>query len=462
HVTYDQAVEMFNAQTATQQAMGQNPIVSSTKLKRVKYSSINDAQAEYSKQTIEKSLDLEKRILEVKETGNQSAKSLVEHINSYDSPTFDGIKGSDETKTKSVGDDASAPEIAPPKVFAKSCNLAPGEVCVGNCRELASDTGNISVFRSNPDSGSDTGKRSGGATDAMALGAITTAAGYRTFAGSASLEMLLDRAAISAGTALAELSTYGLRLAGAGLSTAFMLFYSPSLGDGTLYNNEDLLYRDRVDTLIRFSFDNEGKIHGYHVDHTEIPKRTVEKVGDKFVVDLEPGITIEWLPGVAETNEGNILVSPIPDVDPYNIYIHPEAEQGKEFDNTYITPVSDVEFNDYILTFPSDTGIKPLYIVYSSDALKYAPTAKHRKGGWGTEMDLSDDVGREVLNKSLQGGKQRYAYHDGKIYEFQPDNRDGWHGYPVKGTEAPSSVLKEMKKLGHFGNAEYKKLIKGK
>lgn len=106
HVTYDQAVEMFNARTATQQAMGQNPIVSSTKIKRVKYSSIQDAQEEYSKQTIEKSLDFEKRILEVKETGNQSAKNLVDHINSYDGPTFDGIKGSDETKTKSVGDDA--------------------------------------------------------------------------------------------------------------------------------------------------------------------------------------------------------------------------------------------------------------------------------------------------------------------------------------------------------------------
>ena len=32
HVTYDQALDMFNAQTATQQAMGKNPLVSSTGL----------------------------------------------------------------------------------------------------------------------------------------------------------------------------------------------------------------------------------------------------------------------------------------------------------------------------------------------------------------------------------------------------------------------------------------------
>ena len=77
-------------------------------------------------------------------------------------------------------------------------------------------------------------------------------------------------------------------------------------------------------------------------------------------------------------------------------------------------------------------------------------------------MDLSDDVAQDVLNRSLQGGKQKYGYHDGKLYEFQPDNHGGWHDYPMKGIEAPPSVLKEMKKRGDFGNAEYKKLIKGK
>ena len=30
---------------------------------------------------------------------------------------------------------------------------------------------------------------------------------------------------------------------------------------------------------------------------------------------------------------------------------------------------------------------------------KYAPTRKHEKGGWGTEMDLSSDVAQNVLDK---------------------------------------------------------------
>lgn len=57
-------------------------------------------------------------------------------------------------------------------------------------------------------------------------------------------------------------------------------------------------------------------------------------------------------------------------------------------------------------------------------------------------MDLNDKTAQEVLNASVQGGKQKYGFHEGKLYEFQPDNAGGWHGYPIPGTEAPSSVLK--------------------
>ncbi|EFO79004.1 YD repeat-containing protein [Oscillochloris trichoides DG-6] len=93
---------------------------------------------------------------------------------------------------------------------------------------------------------------------------------------------------------------------------------------------------------------------------------------------------------------------------------------------------------------------------------KYSPTRKHKPGGWGTEMDLSDDVAQEVLNQGLPGGRQIYGYHNGKIYEFQPDNQGGYHGYPVSGTEAPPSVLKELLASGKISRAEYNRLRKGK
>jgi len=92
----------------------------------------------------------------------------------------------------------------------------------------------------------------------------------------------------------------------------------------------------------------------------------------------------------------------------------------------------------------------------------YSPTKKHMQGGWGTYMDLDDDVATSVLSKSIQAGKQRYNYHNGKMYEFQPDNVGGYHGYPIKGTEAPPAVLKQLKANGTINNATYKKLLKGK
>ena len=77
-------------------------------------------------------------------------------------------------------------------------------------------------------------------------------------------------------------------------------------------------------------------------------------------------------------------------------------------------------------------------------------------------MDLDYKQGAEALSTSIQGGKQRYSYYGGKLYEFQPDNSGGWHGYPIKGTEAPSNVLRSMRDSGMMSNAEYSRLIRGK
>ncbi|EKN3726853.1 TPA: hypothetical protein ACPZRY_004597 [Yersinia enterocolitica] len=60
------------------------------------------------------------------------------------------------------------------------------------------------------------------------------------------------------------------------------------------------------------------------------------------------------------------------------------------------------------------------------------------------------------------GGKQQYGISDGKVYEFQPDNAGGWHGYPIPGTEAPPKILREFLARGDINKAEYNKLIKGK
>ncbi|SJN53752.1 S-type Pyocin [Vibrio ruber DSM 16370] len=165
------------------------------------------------------------------------------------------------------------------------------------------------------------------------------------------------------GAALAELPNLTMKIVGrAGILAAFM----PSqLGDGTLNNENDLMDKTTVETNIRLGFNADNRIYGYHVNGVNIPKREVTRVGDKFVVALEPDVTIEWIPMSGDFGGKPILVNPIPDLKTYNIWVYPEAEQGQEFDNTYITPIADADLQDYILTFPADTGLPPLYVVYS-------------------------------------------------------------------------------------------------
>src|SRR5439155_20049335 len=86
--------------------------------------------------------------------------------------------------------------------------------------------------------------------------------------------------------------------------------------------------------------------------------------------------------------------------------------------------------------------------------LKYVPSPKHAAGGWGTPMDLDDATAQSLLDSSIEAGKQRYNYLNGKLYEFQPDNAGGWHGYPIPGTEAPNSVRKALRDAGKISPAE--------
>ncbi|MDR2239141.1 MAG: hemagglutinin repeat-containing protein [Zoogloeaceae bacterium] len=94
---------------------------------------------------------------------------------------------------------------------------------------------------------------------------------------------------------------------------------------------------------------------------------------------------------------------------------------------------------------------------------KYVSSPKHDPvSGWGTPMDLPDSVAQEVLDRSTLVGKQRYGLQDGKVYEFQPDNAGGWHGYPIPGTQVPTSFLRDLRNSGQISNAQYNSLIKGK
>jgi len=94
---------------------------------------------------------------------------------------------------------------------------------------------------------------------------------------------------------------------------------------------------------------------------------------------------------------------------------------------------------------------------------KYVASPKHARGGWGSPMDLTDEVAQDVLNKGTGYGKQVYGFRDGKLYIFQPDNAGGFHGYLASsGIEVPVDVLRQWLDQGVISKVEYEKLRRGK
>ncbi|QMV14675.1 S-type pyocin domain-containing protein [Vibrio spartinae] len=233
---------------------------------------------------------------------------------------------------------ALKPEPKPQQVFAKSLFVPCGSCYIGTERESLTDMGQITAY------------------GAVAMNNTTALTGEATFVE-------------AGGSALKSLSGFALRVAKVGFSpaTAALALFMPSkLADGTLYDEEDLRHMVVAKTNIRLGFNQSGQIYGYHVKGAEIPVRHVEQVGEKFVVALESDHTLEWVPIQPEDKESHLTTSPIPALDSYPIWIHPESGEAEltGTNGPYTTPIHHTDVKDYILTFPVESGLPALYVVY--------------------------------------------------------------------------------------------------
>ena len=99
--------------------------------------------------------------------------------------------------------------------------------------------------------------------------------------------------------------------------------------------------------------------------------------------------------------------------------------------------------------------------------MKYVPSPKHDKGGWGTPNPItSKKEGQALLNSGVIDGKQVYNItKDGKIVKFQPDNtpQNGYHAYQVNNIkDIKPPVAKKMYDVGLIDYKTYLKIIKNK
>ena len=292
-------------------------------------------------------------------------------------------------------------------VFAKSCKLPDAIIDYANPSGMVptdslKDYGELILL----------GARESDETGGVALkkiGATAIPAGFGSFAlAGAAFEAL---PAIAAGTATATL---------AGLVA---LLLPSSLGDSALYSDEQLRSLKQARTRVRLRVEQQadGSLRGYGfytgrnrdwemVDIVQFSTR-----GSQFIADLGEGVELIWTPAV---DGSDVLGIPALEAAPQapHIWVYPPT---KAADGILVNPVYPPEYRDFILVFPADSGVAPVYIVLNiAGDIKYNPAPN--------SLTAFPEAKSAPMKTSVRGGgKKRRRWKDlsGKIYEW-----DSQHG----------------------------------
>ncbi|EGR5853505.1 S-type pyocin domain-containing protein [Vibrio parahaemolyticus] len=172
-------------------------------------------------------------------------------------------------------------------------------------------------------------------------------------------------------------SISGEALAGFARMGGFLVaaLWPSQLGDGTLDGNSDFAANDTTTMRVRFNMytDENGKQQVVGIKTGEgsvygerVAKREAVRQGQHFVAELENGITITWTPdGSTDVLTPDTVLPENDQLDVHNIWVRPIEEHEQEI-GTALYP--EEELAEYIVTFPADTGISPLYLVFRKTA----------------------------------------------------------------------------------------------
>ncbi len=132
------------------------------------------------------------------------------------------------------------------------------------------------------------------------------------------------------------------------------------------------------------------------------------------VADLGGGIELIWTPAVEGSD---ILGIPALEAAPQapHIWVYPPT---KAADSIIVNPVYPPEYKDFILVFPADSGIRPVYVVVSVADHKYYRAPKG--------LIAFPDATKAQRKTPLKGGsglRKRWKTSKGKIFEW-----DSQHG----------------------------------
>jgi hypothetical protein len=164
--------------------------------------------------------------------------------------------------------------------------------------------------------------------------------------------------------------TAALSAAGTAILAGLVAFFwTPSLGDSALYTEDQLRALKQARTRVRLQVEQQadGSLKGYgfytgkNRDWEMVNVVQFSLRGSQQVADLGDGVELIWTPAV---DGSDILGIPALEAAPQapHIWVYPPT---KAADSIIVNPVYPPEYKDFILVFPADSGVLPVYIVVS-------------------------------------------------------------------------------------------------
>ena len=201
------------------------------------------------------------------------------------------------------------------------------------------------------------------------------------------------------------------------------LLMPSNLGDSALYTEDQLLALRQARTRVRLHVEQQadGSLKGYgfytgkNRDWEMVDVAQFTARDNRFVADLGEGIELIWTPAV---DGSDILGIPALETAPQapHIWVYPPT---KAADGILVNPVYPPEYRDFILVFPADSGVAPIYIVLNiAGDIKYHPAPN--------SLTAFPEAKSAPMKTAVRGGgKKRRRWKDlsGKIYEW-----DSQHG----------------------------------
>jgi len=308
-------------------------------------------------------------------------------------------------------------------VFAKSCKLPNGIIDYSNPNgyvpaDLVKQYGDLMWL----------GGRSADPSGAVPLKRI----------GANTVPVTLGRFALggSAASTAAAGSTVGAAL----LTGIIALLWPSSLGDSALYSEGQLRNLKQARSRMRLNIEQQadGSLKGYGfytgqnggwemVDVVQFTPRA-----EQFVADLGDGVELIWTPATDPSDTLGIpALEAAPQAPP--VWIYPPTPMA---DSIIVDPIYPPEYRDFILVFPADSGVRPVYVVLSvpgdhkyhkppsllpafPDA-KTAPSKTFVRGGGIKRRRWKDPAGRIYEWDSQHGAVELYTKQGKHLGEYDP------------------------------------------